>query len=200
MNETNINDLIVNEDICEYSIYLLSILEKYPYREINIEAWYQELLENKNRSKDEQIIFEVMSCSRQTFLELDRKYLERIQFLDERCQKISPKFKTRTQYFDWDGRPIQSWEYHFKHGYFSNHVQNDIIDGWQISTVWLGLDHSFFVSSDPIIFETMIFKNDETLPDNEEFLGYQERYSYLSQAEEGHKNTCEFVKKGLSYE
>lgn len=29
---------------------------------------------------------------------------------------------------------------------------------WQVSTVWLGLDHSFCMGSRPLIFETMVFR------------------------------------------
>jgi hypothetical protein len=36
-------------------------------------------------------------------------------------------------------------------------VMNDVINGIAVSTVWLGLDHSFNQSDAPIIFETMIF-------------------------------------------
>lgn len=39
-------------------------------------------------------------------------------------------------------------------------VANDTVKGFYISTVWLGLDHSFGdgTTTAPIIFETMIFK------------------------------------------
>jgi hypothetical protein len=56
-----------------------------------------------------------------------------------------------------------------------------------VSTVFLGLNHNFFRSNPPILFETMIFggKHD----------GFQNRYSTWEEAEEGHKKTCEFAFK-----
>lgn len=52
--------------------------------------------------------------------------------------------------------------------------------GGRISTVWLGLDHSFG-GREPLIFETMLF------PSND-----MDRYSTEKEATEGHKR---FVKK-----
>lgn len=38
-------------------------------------------------------------------------------------------------------------------------VAEDYGDGWRLSTVFLGLDHSF-MSGPPLLFETMLFRND----------------------------------------
>jgi hypothetical protein len=65
------------------------------------------------------------------------------------------------------------------------HVGEDfpVLNGrkFHVSTVWLGLDHSFSrYPSRPIIFETMIFPGgvfDEL---------YQDRYSTLTEARAGH--------------
>lgn len=56
-----------------------------------------------------------------------------------------------------------------------------------VSTVFLGLDHRFGMSGDPILFETMIFggKHDE----------YQERYTTYEGALKGHKKAVQLVKK-----
>ncbi len=55
----------------------------------------------------------------------------------------------------------------------------------QVSTVFLGLDHSFGRGI-PILFETMIFggKHDQ----------YQERYATWNEAEAGHKQAVELAK------
>jgi hypothetical protein len=50
-------------------------------------------------------------------------------------------------------------------------------DGGELSTVWLGLDHSFGAGP-PLIFETMVFGG----PNDEE----QERYSTEEEAKAGH--------------
>ena len=54
----------------------------------------------------------------------------------------------------------------------------------KVSTVFLGLDHSFG-DGEPLLFETMIFgsENDQ----------YQDRYSTWDEAVEGHKKACELV-------
>jgi hypothetical protein len=47
-----------------------------------------------------------------------------------------------------------------------------------VSTVFLGLDHSFGSDGPPILYETMIFRGRHD--------GYQERYSTLAEAKAGH--------------
>ena len=59
-------------------------------------------------------------------------------------------------------------------------------DGITVSTVWLGLDHSFS-DNKLLIFETMVFG----LEDEE----IMERYSTLEEAQKGHKR---FVEKYLN--
>lgn len=54
-------------------------------------------------------------------------------------------------------------------------------DGTLISTVFLGIDHSFGVGKVPIIFETMVFASGENRNDND-----CERYATWEQAEAGH--------------
>lgn len=72
------------------------------------------------------------------------------------------------------------------YGSSNRHVDNTYLeDGTHISTVFLGLDHSFG-DGPPILFETMIFGG----PEDE----YQERYSTWEEAEEGHKKAVELAK------
>lgn len=61
-------------------------------------------------------------------------------------------------------------------------IQNDI----KISTIFLGLDHSFG-GDIPILWETMIFggKQDQ----------YQERYASLEEAKKGHQIALELAKE-----
>lgn len=56
--------------------------------------------------------------------------------------------------------------------------KDELSGGVLVSTVFLGLDHSFG-SGPPILFETMIFGGPHD--------GYQERYSSWDEAEKGHK-------------
>jgi len=66
------------------------------------------------------------------------------------------------------------------------HVAQTILpSGVRVSTVFLGLDHSF-CDGEPILFETMVFgkcKYDE----------YQERYSTYEEAEIGHARIVKMV-------
>jgi len=54
-----------------------------------------------------------------------------------------------------------------------------------VSTVFLGLDHSFGVERGPILFETMIFGGPED--------GYQERYRTKDEAIVGHAHALSLV-------
>ena len=81
-------------------------------------------------------------------------------------------------YYDYDGQPItmEQWGELYQH---ERHVaETTLEDGTYISTVWLGLDHSFG-SGPPLIYETMVFRDG----DGDEC----ERYTYRHQAVEGHK-------------
>jgi hypothetical protein len=67
------------------------------------------------------------------------------------------------------------------------HVAYNEIDGnVQVSTVFLGLDHSFGGLGRPVLFETMVFGG----PLN----GEQERYCTWDEAEAGHKAILEKVR------
>jgi hypothetical protein len=63
-------------------------------------------------------------------------------------------------------------------------VEKTTIGDVDISTVFLGIDHSFG-GGEPLLFETMIFGGDDD--------GYQERYSTWDEAVKGHKFACEKV-------
>lgn len=67
----------------------------------------------------------------------------------------------------------------------NKHVATDKIGSVTISTVFLGIDHSFG-GKVPLVFETMVFGG--------ELDGLMERYSTWDQAETGHKIMVEKVK------
>lgn len=62
--------------------------------------------------------------------------------------------------------------------------QTDIL-GVAVSTVFLGIDHNFSFSGQPILFETMVFGGAHD--------GDQERYCTWAEAEEGHLRWVEIV-------
>jgi hypothetical protein len=67
-------------------------------------------------------------------------------------------------------------------------VAKDTINKVDISTVFLGLDHRFG-EGDPLLFETMIFRDGE----GDECW----RYSTWEQAETGHASAVAFVKRSM---
>ncbi len=70
-------------------------------------------------------------------------------------------------------------------------VKQDKVGKYFISTVWLGLDHSSFRAPFPLIFETMIFSQEEG---KDELDSYMRRYYTLQQAQEGHEIICDLVR------
>jgi hypothetical protein len=74
---------------------------------------------------------------------------------------------TRPQYYYPDGKPILDdelmpatikWAMLFEKDRDARFVgQHVTLYGEKLSTVWLGLDHNFFSSGPPIIYETMLF-------------------------------------------
>lgn len=74
---------------------------------------------------------------------------------------------------------------------FFEHIENrlvarTVVGSALISTVFLGLDHSFS-GLKPLVFETMIF-------DCPKFADYQERYGTWDEAMEGHEKALKLVK------
>ena len=86
-------------------------------------------------------------------------------------------------------RGLEEWAKAF--GYGHRHVADTMIAGVRISTVFLGMDHSFSLYKEhvPILFETMIFggKHDQ----------YQKRYATWDEAERGHAAAVALARSGL---
>lgn len=55
-----------------------------------------------------------------------------------------------------------------------------------VSTVFLGLNHNFYCTGPPLLFETMIFGGEHDQ--------YQERYTTKKEAIEGHKRALKIIK------
>ncbi len=121
---------------------------------------------------------------------------------EEELNKLLSKYAPK--YYDMDGKEItrDEWSRTLCTD-FNKHIGDDEINGYRVSTVWLGLDHGFRMSQwldkerdefyRPVIFETMIFAEEE-MPAIEELYQYQKRYSTKEQALEGHKAACELVR------
>ncbi len=63
-------------------------------------------------------------------------------------------------------------------------VQRTQIQGIEVSTVFLGMDHRFG-KGEPLLYETMIFGGEHDQ--------YQQRYSTWDEALKGHQLACEMV-------
>lgn len=96
-------------------------------------------------------------------------------------------------YYDIDGRPLTMKEYldiQEKDRY--KRVGQDVVGPFLISTVWLGMDHAFQQEEGPLIFETMVFLDDDY---GNEILCY--RYKTKEAAREGHAHVVKRVKEVL---
>ncbi len=83
-------------------------------------------------------------------------------------------------YYGMDGQPITYEQFISAIGYVEDKtIARDIVNGFLVSTVWLGSNHNFD-GGEPLIFETMIFKEG-----NWEDL-YVDRYATREQALAGH--------------
>jgi hypothetical protein len=69
------------------------------------------------------------------------------------------------------------------------------INGYEVSTVFLGIDHGWDRSDPnhlPVLFETMIF-----VPESDRIcLDYQARYCELEEARAGHKMVVTLIREG----
>ena len=72
----------------------------------------------------------------------------------------------------------------------SRRVAFDVVDGKEVSTVFLGLDHNFGPHGLPLLFETMVF-NVGSYRDLD-----CKRYATRAEALAGHAQTCDDVRAG----
>lgn len=90
-------------------------------------------------------------------------------------------------------------EFGFREGFSweNRMVLHTKVGKYTVSTVDLGLDHSFGLG-EPLYYETMIFNWE----DEEEniFSCYQERYTTEEEAKKGHEETIKYVKNKLESE
>jgi hypothetical protein len=104
-------------------------------------------------------------------------------------------------YYDRKGQPIDlmTWaRKHEDHDYRT--VAQHWVRGWMVSTVWIGIDHSFspFGHGPPVIFETMIFPpGDEAGGESVWGEQYMERYATEEAAHAGHDQALSWVREKL---
>lgn len=101
--------------------------------------------------------------------------------------------------FDREGNPIsvEECEKKLRDENYKIIKQTYEKDDVLISTVWLGLDHSYIINNsnkkiDPVIFETMVFMDSH----NSYIDSYMDRYSTEEEALAGHERICGMVRNG----
>lgn len=73
-------------------------------------------------------------------------------------------------------------------------VAYDTVNGINVSTVFLGVDHSFTDDGPPILFETMCFGGPDWLDE------FQRRYATWDEAEQGHRATVAAIRENRDIE
>jgi len=77
-------------------------------------------------------------------------------------------------------------------------AESCIGDIYDVSTVFLGIDHRHFGVGPPIVFETMVFKANDSVAGNRESLDdYTERYCTWDDAVAGHERITAQVRADL---
>lgn len=176
MNNNNFSVNPLGND--EIDKHLSIALRNFDYKTRRIDKLYEQLKISPQLDEHEKVLLEVLKLVTKRFLEID-KCLEEFKGI----------------YYDWNGEKIHGWEWRVKRMLFSRHVGEDFINGYRISTVWLGLDFGFIPSQKPQIFETVIFKEKETEEEDKWDERYMERYFSYEEAVEGHNRACEHVKQ-----
>lgn len=106
-------------------------------------------------------------------------------------------------WYDREGNPIDTlrWgELHEDYDYVR--VELTEIGPYVVSTVWLGLDHSYMEGGPPIIFESLVFTKtaweDDTPRDDPNHEPLMEidgmRYSTEDEARKGHMDLCTLIR------
>lgn len=96
-----------------------------------------------------------------------------------------------SDYYSRNGEPMsmQEWAKELEAPDAKRVASTTLPNGYWVSTVWLGIDHSFG-GVRPIIFETMVFKHDKTADGGAGVTEWGEvdsdRYSTEAEALEGH--------------
>ena len=109
----------------------------------------------------------------------------------ERMKKLRAYYGPR--YYNMDGKPIDMLEWAAMYERNNRHVGDTEVrfrgHVYRVSTVLLGLDHSFMRGGPPLIFETMVFEDGDMGG-----LDYMRRYSTKEQARRGHREAVRWLR------
>lgn len=108
------------------------------------------------------------------------------------------RFEDKPRYFDREGKLLErmEWVRRCEDDDYKIIKQEDV-GGYFVSTVWIGLNMSYWRDAPIKIFETMIFRIDEDNEIEDRIRGYQERYSTETEALEGHEKAVKIAKGEL---
>ena len=142
--------------------------------------------------------------------------------MSEDEEDLTPRFKTSYDFVDFfqvthaildenhNVIPVRSWQEwsewsekaYQKTGISLRRVAETTINGWWVSTVFLGLNHGF--GGPPLWFETMVFEDKDSPPPPETgnkihalLNEMQWRYATWTEAKEGHETIVEMIRCGL---
>lgn len=90
------------------------------------------------------------------------------------------------EFYDKDGKTIErdEWAIAFSDINYKR-IAHTEVGNTEVSTVWMGIDHSFEKGSPPLIFETMTFGGEEEIC---------ERYTTQAEAVRGHFRVVDRLK------
>jgi hypothetical protein len=97
---------------------------------------------------------------------------------------------------DDDGNPLEvldvvEWSKWFELHRHDRHIGDDTINGTRVSTVFLGLNHSYNPLAAPLLWETMVFP-----PESNMLESHMRRYTSAGDAKAGHVATVAAVERG----
>lgn len=98
----------------------------------------------------------------------------------------SARLRGDSRYYDREGFPISliAMGELFENPAYKVVKQDNLPNDHWVSTVWLGLDHSFDLVSAPMIFESMVFHGEKCRCASKDEV--QERYATEDEAVRGH--------------
>lgn len=92
-----------------------------------------------------------------------------------------------SHFYDRNGRPLDllEWAGLFEDKGYRILRHTHLPSGVMVSTVWLGIDHSFLSGERPVIFETMVFPDPRKRHDSDDLACW--RYTTEANARAGHE-------------
>jgi len=88
------------------------------------------------------------------------------------------------------------WARWMKDNHERRKVARSHVDGHVVSTIFLGMDHAFLEPSEPILYETMVFRAGDDGEVDSFMDQAMERYRTREEAVVGHRRMCQRIQEG----